>query len=388
MVNYTSDPEFFGRYAITTPFMQKLLILSSNTGEGHNSAASAIKTAAAAAGLECSIRKPLEESGHLARKLGNLYNALLTRRPQWMNSYLRFIDVVRPNDREFLYRSVRRFIERFLDTERPDTLLSVHPMLNHLIPRFIKEQRLNISVCTFLTDPFPPFWRGWASPYVDRYFVVREEARRGLLDMGVDPARIDDVPMPVRPEFKPATMSEVQNFRAELDLDDNSTILLNGGARGGGPVFEIYQAVKNAASSAANIVVVCGRNQALRSRIERLKHSRTRTFGFVADIHRFVAAADLVLTKPGAMSTYESLACSVPPVLLGILALMPQESGMFGAATRYGFGYAVSSFPELTDVIRRGRHDWERKRQELRNFYRTSSGQELIERIQPVHAGV
>ena len=53
---------------------------------------------------------------------------------------------------------------------------------------------------------------------------------------------------------------------------------------------------------------------------------RTQTFGFLADIHRYVAASDLVLTKPGALSTYEALACGTPVLLLGIRGLMPQES--------------------------------------------------------------
>jgi UDP-N-acetylglucosamine:LPS N-acetylglucosamine transferase len=327
----------------------------------------------------------VEESGHLARTLGDLYNALLTRKPHWMTKYLRLIDFIRPNDREFLYRGVRRFIERFLSDERPHTILSVHPMLNHFVPRFIKEQRLNISCCAFLTDPFPPFWRGWASPYVDHYFVVRPEARQALRSMGINSTKIENVPMPVRPQFIPATMTEIQNFRTEFELDDTSTILVNGGARGGGPVFDIYQTVKKAASS-SNIIVICGRNHALRSKIERLSHHKTRAVGFVSDIHRFVAASDLVLTKPGAMSTYETLACGVPPVLLGILALMPQESGMFEAASRYGFGYSVATFSDLADVIRLGRHDWNRKREAIQRFYRRSSGGELIERMQPVHA--
>lgn len=365
--------------------MPKVLILSSDTGEGHNSAAAAVRAAAIVAGIQASIRKPLEESGHLARTLGGLYNTLLTRKPQWMTSYLRLIDFIRPNDREVIFKSVRRFVEKFLEAERPELLLSVHPMLNHVIPRFIKQERLDIPIHTLLTDPFPPFWRGWASPYVDRYFVVRDEARQALTAMGVEPSRIENVPMPVRPEFVPATLNEIDDFRQEHRLDDASTILVNGGARGGGPVLQIYETVKAAAAS-ANILVICGRNVTLRKQIERLQHARTRAFGFVTDIHRFIAASDLVLTKPGAMSTYEALACGVPPVLLGILALMPQESGMFSAASRFGFGYSVSSFAELADVIRLGRHGWNRKRETLHDFYRTSSGKELIERMQPVHA--
>ena len=99
--------------------MKKLLILSSDTGEGHNSAASAIHAAAKAAGLDPSIRKPLEESGRLNRALGSFYNTLLTRKPQWMTAYLRLVDRIRPNDRDFLYHRLRGFIGRFLSSANP-----------------------------------------------------------------------------------------------------------------------------------------------------------------------------------------------------------------------------------------------------------------------------
>jgi UDP-N-acetylglucosamine:LPS N-acetylglucosamine transferase len=365
-------------------FMPKLLILSSDTGEGHNSAASAILVAAQAVGFVTSIRKPLEESGSIVRGLGSFYNVLLTRKPEWMTKYLWVIDRARPNERDLLYSRVRSFIDRFLGSERPDVVLSVHPMLNHFIQRFIREARLSTYCGTFVTDPFPPFWRGWASPYVDRYFVVTDEALSALIQLGIDPGRIVRVQMPVRPQFVPAATQAIEELRSVLKLDDSSTVLINGGARGGGPVFEIYDAVRKS-SPVSNVLVICGRNIALRSRIERLRDAKTRTFGFVTDIHRYVGAADLVLTKPGAMSTYEALACGVPVLLLGICALMPQESGMFGAAGRYGFGFAASTLSDLVTIIRRGRSEWNGKREALASFYQASFGEDIIERLQPAH---
>ena len=83
--------------------MTKLLILSSDTGEGHNSAAAAIASAAKSAGFISSIRKPLEESTNLNRSLAGFYNTLLRRRPQWMRLYFRLIDSIRPNERDFFY---------------------------------------------------------------------------------------------------------------------------------------------------------------------------------------------------------------------------------------------------------------------------------------------
>jgi UDP-N-acetylglucosamine:LPS N-acetylglucosamine transferase len=190
--------------------------------------------------------------------------------------------------------------------------------------------------------------------------------------------------MPVRPSFVPATMSDIENLRAALHLDTGNVVLLNGGARGGGPIFQIYRAVRKADAS-ANVLVVCGRNARLRTRIEALKDPKTRTFGFVDDIHRYVAASDLVITKPGALSTYEALACRVPVVLTNLGCLMPQESGLFNAAQHYDFGFVARTFDELERIIRKGSAEWSRKRESIAHFYMSSSAAELIERLQPAN---
>jgi processive 1,2-diacylglycerol beta-glucosyltransferase len=365
--------------------MAKLLILSSDTGEGHNSAAEAIQATASAAGFQVSIRKPIEESGKFNRVLGGLYNTILARRPQWMGNYFWLVDHCRPNEREFLYPRIRKFIAEFVESEKPDTLLSVHPMLNHFIQRYIKESGLNIPCHTFLTDPFPPFWKGWASPWVDRYFVPTDEALQALTAMGVAAWRIERVPMPVRSLFRPMSEEDRSAFRREFDLKGRRTILLNGGARGGGPLAAIHQAIRRGTPD-AEILVICGRNEVMQKRIESLGDPGTRTFGFVRDIHRFIGGSDLVLTKPGALSTYEALACAVPVLLLGIRGLMPQESGLFHAARHYEFGFAASQLSDVEAVVGRGQYVWDQIRGSLAAFYKTSSGEELIERIQHLHA--
>src|SRR5262249_3430808 len=194
-------------------FMSRLLILSSDTGEGHNSAAAAIAHAAQSAGFQTKVRKPLEESTKVNRSLGNFYNTLLRYRPQMVSWYFKLIDAIRPNERECFYNRLQGFIAEFLELERPDLLLSVHPMLNHFMQRYIKEEALGIPCYTFVTDPFPPFWRGWTSPYVDRYFVPTDEALQALTATGVPAWRIERVSMPVRSHFTPATASEIEEFR-------------------------------------------------------------------------------------------------------------------------------------------------------------------------------
>src|SRR3954463_11327485 len=111
--------------------MKRLLILSSDTGEGHNSAASAIQAAARSSGFHATIRKPLEESTSVNRLFGKVYNVLLRRRPQYMTWYFRLIERARPNERDIFYSKVCSYIGRFIESENPDIVLSVHPMLNH-----------------------------------------------------------------------------------------------------------------------------------------------------------------------------------------------------------------------------------------------------------------
>src|SRR6185295_15572490 len=136
----------------------------------------------------------------------------------------------------------------------------------------------------------------------------------------------------------------------------------------------------------ANVLVVCGRNSRLRRRIERMADPKTRTFGFLEDIHRYVAAADLVVTKPGALSTYEALACRVPVLLTSLPGLMPQESGLFNAAKHYDFGFGAKTFDEVESVIRKGPAEWSQKRESIPQFYTPQFGADLIERILPVNA--
>jgi processive 1,2-diacylglycerol beta-glucosyltransferase len=255
--------------------MTKLLILSSDTGEGHNSAAAAIENAVRSAGFQAKIRKPIEESNKINRSLANLYNVLLTYRPQWMSWYLRLIDSLRPNERECFYTKVRRYIGQFLEGESPDIVLSVHPMLNHFIPKFIKEEGLGIPCFTFVTDPFPPFWRGWTSPYIDRYFVPTDEALQALTASGIPAWRIERVSMPVRPRFAQAAMSEIQELRDTLQLDERSLILINGGARGGGPILQIHKSIRKAAPDAN--VRIFRRHSSIRGRIGHRCHQAGRT---------------------------------------------------------------------------------------------------------------
>src|SRR5439155_26003251 len=93
--------------------------------------------------------------------------------------------------------------------------------------------------------------------------------------------------------------------------------------------------------------------------------------------------SDVMVTKRGSLSTYQTLACGVTVLLPGMRGLMPQESGLFHAGSHYRFGFAARSFDELHAIIQQGPAERNRKPPAVVNFYRSRSGEELIERIHP-----
>ena len=346
-------------------------------------AARAIEDTSGKAGWNVALRKPLEASAALNYSLAGLYNFLLTHRPGWVGVFAGTIDLVKPNEADFFYRQAHSYIQRFIEREKPQVILSVHPMLNHMIQRWVSEQDLGIRCYTLVTDPFPPFWKGWVSPYVDGYFVLTKDAAASLVRDGVASDRIELVSMPLRGGFRPRQPSEVSELRARLKID-GETIVINGGARGGGPLVRVTRTILKAAPQ-ANVLVVCGHNDRVRKRLDQIGSRRLQTFGFTDDMPSLIGAADLVITKPGALSTYETLASSVPAVLTAIGGLMPQESGLFEAASRYGFGFAVRTLDELLAVVKQGVSRWRIKREAIARFYRPSLTPELIERIELPH---
>jgi UDP-N-acetylglucosamine:LPS N-acetylglucosamine transferase len=365
--------------------MPRLLILSSDTGEGHNSAAAAISERATARDWNVSIRKPPEEATAVYRTLNGVYNFLLTHRPGMVGILAAVLDRCRPNEADWLYRHVGNFIERMLGSEEPDVVLSVHPMLNHMIQRTVKEKGLRTGCATFVTDPYPPFWRAWSSPFIDRYFVLTPEAGAELERQGIPAARIERVPMPLRGGFRRYEPAEIEAFRSRLGIG-GAMIVVNGGARGGGPVARIAQTVLHTLSD-VDVIVLCGTNARLRDDLSQKAHSRLHPMGFVDDIHSVIASADLVITKPGALSVYETLAAQVPAVLSAIGGLMPQESGMFRAVGDHGFGFAVRTLDELARVLEKGADGWRAKQDAIAGFYAPDSTPHLVERIELSRAG-
>src|SRR5271165_627916 len=215
---------------------KRILLLISDTGGGHRSAANAIVAA-----LDEVDRGPHGEPLHLTHRiedvaahftfplshLGPAYSAALRFAPpiygalyHATNGRRRFRSVVRFC--EPLYRE--RLKTLFLEY-KPDVIVSVHPLLNHAALRARADANLaHVPVITVITD-LGKVHEGWLVPEVDAVIVPASEVYQRARSRGIERSRIHQLGHPVHPKFEDVSETK-QQLRAQLGLPAEKTIAL------------------------------------------------------------------------------------------------------------------------------------------------------------------
>jgi UDP-N-acetylglucosamine:LPS N-acetylglucosamine transferase len=341
---------------------KKILILTSDTGGGHTSAARALEAGfnlfADRLSFLVHISRVIEESHFVARQTVVLYNFLLRHYQSYVKYYHWSINKLGLERSEFLYRFYRKYVGQLISRSYPNMIVSVHPMIQHGIARILQDLNLidRIPLVTVVTDPCGNSWKGWASEHVKLYLVAHEEARQELLSYGIKPERIRICGMPIHPKFQDAieTLSP-EDMRCELGLDPNKfTIFINAGWIGGGNIPKIFKHLTNANLNVQGIFLA-GKNQKLEK--EALKIASTSRFpirvvGYSEKMERLMRAADIMISKLGGLTTFEALACRLPIIMDHITPPMPQEAGTTDLIERHNAGVRLLDAADIVPIIR------------------------------------
>jgi UDP-N-acetylglucosamine:LPS N-acetylglucosamine transferase len=346
----------------TNPNAPKILILSSDTGGGHRSAAAAI-----VAGIQSFVQgesyairtiRAIEESHHLAAKLVAIYNWLLRNKQHWMKYYYWLINRFRPDTREFFYKRTVGYVASQFDKWCPHVVVSVHPLTQHMFARVLKELGLakRIPLVTVVTDPYYGFWKGWACDDVSLYLVATTEARQQLVDYGIAPERIKISGMPVHPKFDFPGEQAAQTARTALGLDaDKFTVFVNAGWEGGGNILQIFRELVRGELD-VQAIFLAGKNEELRNEAEQLASIAkfpVKVIGYSDEVENLMRAANVMVSKLGGLSTFEALSCRVPIIADAITEPMPQEAGTAEMVVKRGAAVALQKATDVVPVIRR-----------------------------------
>jgi processive 1,2-diacylglycerol beta-glucosyltransferase len=247
------------------------------------------------------------------RAYGSAYLDLVNKAPHVLGYFYDMMDRPRRADsrRDRLRRAVEKLNLRKLEAfllERPwDVIVSTHFLPAEIVAGLKKARKLDVPQMTVTTD-FETH-RLWANAPCERFTTATDEGRAYLAHWGVPAERITVTGIPIHPVFaheKP----RAEALRRQGLKGDRPVVLQLAGGFGVGPIEQLYRGLLGI-ETPLEIAVVCGKNERTRAKLAALPippRHRAKILGFTTDMDELLCAADLVLSKPGGLTTSEILA--------------------------------------------------------------------------------
>ncbi|MEW9623289.1 MGDG synthase family glycosyltransferase [Rhodanobacter geophilus] len=301
---------------------QKILLLSVSAGAGHVRAAEALRLTAEAEfpQLETLHLDAMDYVPSTFRKVyTDFYITLVNSYPTlWGMLYQRSSEADPDGPMQRLRRAIERLgtgdLRKAIEAFAPDAIVCTHFLPAEILMREIRRERMNVPVWVQVTDF--DLHGMWVIPCMTGYFAASDEIAFRMRANRIDAERAHTTGIPVMPAF--TVPQERQVCAARFGLDPGRrTIMLMGGGAGVGKLDEVAAGLMRLEHD-FQLLVLAGRNEAAlaRLKVQAAEHpQRLFPFGFTNEVAQLMACTDLVVTKPGGLTTSECLAMGVPMVV-------------------------------------------------------------------------
>lgn len=306
---------------------ERTLILTASVGAGHTRAAEAIArawpTEQRRAGPQV-VDVLQHVSAHFRVAYRDGYLGLVRWAPNLVGALYDRTDHVRaPSSlrrrRRLLLAAGAAGIGRLIRRERPEVLICTHFLASSIAAHLLQTGRVDCRLAVVVTDV--DAHAVWYAEPCDRYFVATDMAARRLAGFGVGTSRILRTGIPIDPAF--ATPLDRPEARAALGLPTRgAVVLVTGGGVGVGPLVEIvedllaYGARSGSSGRQRTVVAVAGRNARAEAALRALPpNPHLVVHGYTDQMRELMAAADLLVGKPGGLTSSEALASGLPMVI-------------------------------------------------------------------------
>ncbi|WP_186566386.1 MGDG synthase family glycosyltransferase [Lawsonibacter celer] len=312
----------------------KILILTGKFGLGHWSASLSLRQQL----LQCFPRAQVEVEDLIAYALPETsdlvykgFHWLVTRGSGLFNLYYKLTQDVRIELRPACEGLLLSRLNRLLEERCPDAVIATHPACAQLISRYKRLHRSALPLVTCVTDLTAH--AEWINYGTDCYLVGTEDIRDQLRVKGVPGARILVTGIPVKEEFK--------HIRRR-PADRERRLLIMGGGLGLMPRTDRFYEALNSLPG-VRVTLITGRNQKLYDRLAG-RYDNIEVVGFTDRVYDYMAQSDLLLSKPGGITLFESIFAELP--MLAWEPFLEQEKKNARALEERGLGRVAAKEPE------------------------------------------
>jgi processive 1,2-diacylglycerol beta-glucosyltransferase len=295
---------------------ENVLVLSASAGAGHVRAAQAIEKAFVQMGAARKVRHvdTLDYTNVVFRRLySEAYLEMVNSAPEvlgWLYDYLdqpwknegRRLALDRLNTRPFI-----KLIEQY----QPEITVCTHFLPAEIISWLRAEGRLASPQAIVVTDL--DIHAMWLCHHYERYFVALEETRAHMARLGIPAEKVIVSGIPIDPIFGEAK-DKIEMRRKHGLKPERTTIMLSAGGFGSDSIENILTSLLELQHE-AQVVAISGRNEELRQKLLSLvacypnkTRVEVKVVGFTTEMDEYMSASDLMLGKPGGLTTSEALA--------------------------------------------------------------------------------
>lgn len=295
------------------------LILTCDTGEGHNSCAKAIKEVYDAHGQNCEIINPVKfVSEGFSSFVTKVHTSMYRNYP---NVFRLGYDYVNSHNRftakgSFSYKVLSLGVDRlyrYIVQNEIKHIICVHPLLMMMVTELQKRYKPDCDIAFVATDyTCSP---GLTESQLDFCFIPDASLMAEFIQPHIDVSKIVPVGIPVRRQFYEHTDKIIA--KKKYGIPENQLhILMMCGSMGCGPMEEILEQLSK--HSGFHITVVCGNNKELYNKLSEKNAGNYRIHiqGFVSNMSELMDSAELFVTKPGGLSSTEAAVKHLPAVYI------------------------------------------------------------------------
>jgi processive 1,2-diacylglycerol beta-glucosyltransferase len=366
---------------------KKVLILSASAGAGHIRAAEAVERAFLELNAAEEVRHidVLQYTNKLFRHLySKAYIEMVNKMPDMLGWLYDQFDKPWQNERRRLAldKLNTRPLVKFLKKYEPDMIVCTHFLPAEIISWLKAKERIACRQAIVVTDF--DVHALWLCHHYERYFVALEETRVHMEKLGIPPEKLFVSGIPIDPLF--AVRKDKQEMRARHGLrSDATTILVSAGGFGVGPVEHLLQSLSEM-QHGAQVVALCGRNEELQGRVAKLAASlnaaskvQIKAVGYTTEMDELMSASDILLGKPGGLTTSEALAKE--QVFVIVNPIPGQEERNSDHLLEEGVAIRCNNLPALAYKIDRLLDDPARftaMREQARRLARPHAAREIV----------
>ncbi|WP_375565764.1 diglucosyl diacylglycerol synthase [Bacillus pumilus] len=361
---------------------KKILILTANYGNGHMQVAKTLYDECKSQGFEHVVVSNLyQESNPIVSEVTQyLYLKSFSIGKQFYRLFYYGVDKIY-NKRKFnIYLKMgNKRLDELIQLHNPDIIIITFPMI--VVPEYRNKTGKVIPTFNVMTDFC--LHKIWVHENIDRYYVATDYVKQKLVEIGTHPSDVKVTGIPIRPQFE-ADVPKSKIYKKYGLSSNKKVLLIMAGAHGVlKNVKELCEALL--LDSEVQIVVVCGKNAALKQSLNDLEQAhpdQLKALGYVEQIDELFRVTDCMITKPGGITLTEATAIGVPVILYKPVPGQEKENALF--FEDYGAAIVINRHEDILESVTNLLQDEEKleaMKQNIKKLHLKHSSQTILEDI-------